>query len=173
MTLAPFALPAVAAVVQYATPGVIDGPGRRPGALTDGQCRRAGTALPVQSSGATQIAVDLPALPVVGAVAEPVLGRWRTLAAFLVPGVLAQAVGPAGRSTRGGGSVAVCGLPGALAVACLAAGPVREAWWAPPVPAGGVLRCVRHDDHGAGPPARSLFGLALLPRTRPPLRPTR
>ncbi|MFD8599369.1 rhomboid family intramembrane serine protease [Kitasatospora sp. NPDC059646] len=168
VTLALFAVLAVMAVVQYAAPGVVDGLGRRPGALTDGQWWRAGTALLVQSSGAAQIAVNLPALLVVGAVAEPVLGRWRTLAVFLASGVLAQAVSLAGWSVRGGGdSVAICGLLGALAVALLAAGPLAEARWALLVPAGGVLLCALHNNHGAGLLAGCLLGLALLPRTGP------
>lgn len=77
-TLGLFAVMAVMAVVQYLVPSVIGDLMRRPDALSDGQWWRAVTALLVQCSGIGQIAFNLSALLVIGAVAEEVLGRWRT-----------------------------------------------------------------------------------------------
>ncbi|GAA2251079.1 MULTISPECIES: rhomboid family intramembrane serine protease [Kitasatospora] len=171
-TLTLFAVMAVMAVVQYALPAVVDDLIRQPGALTDGQWWRAGTALLVQSSGITQIACNLPALLVVGAVAESVFGRWRTLAVFLISGVLAHVVSLAGWSPRGGGdSVAICGLAGALAVTCLLRGKAlglmfKGSWFVLLVPAAGLFLCVLHNNHGVGLLAGCLLGLVLAVRTR-------
>ncbi|MGW1893893.1 rhomboid family intramembrane serine protease [Streptomyces sp. NPDC002004] len=163
-----FALMAVMAVVQYAVPGVVDDLMRRPGALTDGQWWRAGTALLVQSSGIMQIAVNLSALLVVGAIAESVFGWWRTLAVFLVGGVAAHVVSLAGWSLYGGGdSVAICGLLGALAVTALlrrdALGlTFRSIWYVLLIPAAGLFLCLLRNNHGAGLVAGCLCGLLLV-----------
>ncbi|RKT19674.1 membrane associated rhomboid family serine protease [Streptomyces sp. 1114.5] len=174
VTIALFAVMAVMAVVQYAVPAAVDDLMRQPGALSDGQWWRAGTALLVQSSGLGQIAFNLPALLVIGAVAETVLGWWRTLAVFLVSGVLAHVVSLAGWSPRGGGdSVAVCGLLGALAVVCLLRGNVRGTvpgpglkahWYLLLVPAAAVFLCALRNNHGAGLLVGCLLGLVLVPR---------
>ncbi|MEV7927173.1 MULTISPECIES: rhomboid family intramembrane serine protease [unclassified Kitasatospora] len=175
-TLTLFAVMAVMAVLQYAVPALVEDLMRQPGALSDGQWWRAGTALLVQSSGITQIAMNLPALLVVGAVAESVLGWWRTLAVFLVSGVLAHVVSLAGWSPRGGGdSVAVCGLLGALAVTCLLRGNTlgltfKGTWYLLLIPAAGLFLCALRNNHGAGLVAGCLLGLALAAGTR--ARPT-
>ncbi|MFD4396757.1 rhomboid family intramembrane serine protease [Kitasatospora sp. NPDC058397] len=176
VTLTLFALMAVMAVLQYAVPTLVDDLMRQPGALSDGQWWRAGTALLVQSSGIAQIAMNLPALLVVGAVAESVLGWWRTLAVFLASGVLAHVVSLAGWSPRGGGdSVAVCGLLGALAVTCLLRGSAlgltfKGTWYLLLIPAAGLFLCALRNNHGAGLVAGCLLGLVLATGTR--TRPT-
>ncbi|MFF2081005.1 rhomboid family intramembrane serine protease [Kitasatospora sp. NPDC058162] len=175
VTLALFAVMAVMAVVQYAVPSVVGDLMRQPGALSDGQWWRAGSALLVQSSGITQIAFNLPALLVIGAVTEAALGWWRTLVVFLVGGVLAHVVSLAGWSTQGGGdSVAICALLGALAVSCLLGGsqprrPFQETWYVLLIPAAGMLLCLLQNNHGAGLVAGCLLGLALAPRPGHPL----
>ncbi|MFD7453234.1 rhomboid family intramembrane serine protease [Kitasatospora sp. NPDC059827] len=175
VTLALFAVMAVMAVVQYAVPSVVGDLMRQPGALSDGQWWRAGSALLVQSSGITQIAINLPALLVVGAVTEAALGWWRTLVVFLVGGILAHVVSLAGWSTQGGGdSVAVCALLGALAVSCLLGAnpprrPFRDTWYVLLIPAAGMLLCLLQNNHGAGLVAGCLLGLALVPRPGHPL----
>ncbi|MFI8462054.1 rhomboid family intramembrane serine protease [Kitasatospora sp. NPDC085464] len=175
VTLGLFAVMAVMAVVQYLVPSVIGDLMRRPDALSDGQWWRAVTALLVQSSGVGQIVFNLSALLVIGAVAEAVLGRWRTLVVFLVGGVSAHVVSLAGWSTRGGGdSVAICALLGALAVTCLLGAtapprPFKDIWYLLLVPAAGTLLCLMQNNHGVGLVAGCLLGLALVPRgTRPP-----
>ncbi|WP_189304902.1 rhomboid family intramembrane serine protease [Streptomyces albospinus] len=171
-TITLFAVMAVMAVVQYAVPAAVNDLMRQPGALSNGQWWRAGTALLVQSSGITQIALNLPALLVVGAVAESALGRWRTLAVFLTSGVLAHVVSLADWSPRGGGdSVAICGLLGALAVTCLLRGNAlgltfKDSWYALIVPAAGLFLCLVHNNHGAGLLAGCLLGLAITARMR-------
>ncbi|WP_069815119.1 rhomboid family intramembrane serine protease [Streptomyces sp. TP-A0874] len=178
VTIALFAVMAVMAVVQYAVPATVEGLMRHPGALSDGQWWRAGTALLVQSSGIGQIAFNLPALLVVGAIAESILGWWRTLGVFLVSGVLAHVVSLAGWSPYGGGdSVAVGGLLGALAVICLLrpnalALPFKDIWYVLLVPATGLFLCLLHNNHGAGLVAGCLLGLVLAAptKTRPPIR---
>ncbi|GHF83320.1 hypothetical protein GCM10018790_71220 [Kitasatospora xanthocidica] len=172
-TFALFTVMAVMAVVQYAVPAVVEDLMRQPDALHDGQWWRAGTALLVQSSGLVQIAFNLPALLMIGAVAETVLGWWRTLAVFLVSGVLAHVVSLAGWAPRGGGdSVAVCGLLGALAVTCLRRGSLRgpglkAGWYLLLVPAAAVFLCALRNNHGAGLLAGCLLGLLLAPGATP------
>lgn len=172
VTLALFAVMAAMAVVQYAVPGVVEGLMRRPGALSDGQWWRAGTALLVQSSGITQIAFNLSALLVIGAVTEAVLGRWRTLGVFLASGVLAHVVSLAGWAPNGGGdSVAICGLLGALAVTCLLGRSTpgvtaKDIWPVLLIPAAGTFLCLLENNHGAGLVAGCLIGLALALRGR-------
>ncbi|WP_051830730.1 MULTISPECIES: rhomboid family intramembrane serine protease [Streptomyces] len=169
VTLVLFAVMAVMAVVQYAVPAAVDDLMRQPDALSDGQWWRAGTALLVQSSGLAQIAFNLSALLVIGAVTEAVLGWWRTLAVFLVSGLLAHVVSLAGWSPRGGGdSVAVCGLLGALAVAFLLRGNLRGPglkahWYVLLVPAAAVFLCAMRNNHGAGLLVGCLLGLVLAP----------
>ncbi|WP_052434595.1 rhomboid family intramembrane serine protease [Streptacidiphilus melanogenes] len=167
-----FAVMAVMAVVQYAAPAVVGDLMRQPGALSDGQWWRAATALLVQSSGAAQIACNLPALLVVGVVAESVLGGWRTLGVFLVSGVAAQTVSLGGWAPRGGGdSVAVCGLVGALAVVCLLRGgdfgrTFKDSPLVLLVPAAGLFLCAIRNNHGVGLVVGCLLGLVLSVRTR-------
>ncbi|WP_030244014.1 rhomboid family intramembrane serine protease [Streptomyces sp. NRRL S-350] len=171
-TAALFAVMAVMAVVQYAVPEVVDDLMRQPGALSDGQWWRAGTALLVQSSGLMQIAFNLAALLVVGAVAESVLGWWRTLTVFLASGVLAHVVSLSGWSPRGGGdSVAVCGLLGALVVTCLLRGGLRGPalkadWFVLLIPVVGLVLCGMANNHGAGLVAGCVLGLAVATGTR-------
>ncbi|MEE1787798.1 rhomboid family intramembrane serine protease [Streptomyces sp. SP17BM10] len=165
VTSALFVVMAVMAVVQSVAPSVIGELERRPGALTDGQWWRAGTALLVQSSGWAQIAMNLSALLVIGAVAESVLGRGWTLAVFLGSGVAAHVVSLAGWSPDGGGdSVAICGLLGALAVGCLLRGRWQASWFVLLVPACGLFLCLMRNNHGAGLTAGCLLGLVCAPR---------
>ncbi|WP_052441094.1 rhomboid family intramembrane serine protease [Streptacidiphilus anmyonensis] len=170
VSLGLFAVMAVMAVVQYAAPAVVGDLMRQPGALSDGQWWRAGTALLVQSSGLAQIACNLPALLVVGVVAEAVLGGWRTAGVFLVSGVAAQTASLAGWAPRGGGdSVAVCGLVGALAVVCLLRGAdfgrtFQDSPLVLLVPAAGLVLCALRNNHGVGLVAGCLLGLLLSVR---------
>ncbi|GAA2157961.1 hypothetical protein GCM10009760_60570 [Kitasatospora kazusensis] len=161
----------VMAVLQYAVPGLADHLVRRPGAWADGQWWRVFTALFVQSSGAVQIAVNLPALLVVGVVAERVLGRWRWPAVYFAGGLAAQYVSLVSWSPHGGGcSVAICSLVGALAVICWARGlPTGEgrSWWALAVPAAGLLLCAFHNNHGVGLVVGSVLGLGIALTTGP------
>lgn len=168
VTAALFAVMAVMAVVQYAVPEVIDDLMREPGALSDGQWWRAGSALLVQSSGLMQIAFNLSALLVIGAVAESVLGWWRTLTVFLVSGVLAHVVSLSGWAPRGGGdSVAICGLLGALVVTCLLRGrlrgpALRANWFVLLIPVAGLVLCVMENNHGIGLVVGCVLGLLLV-----------
>jgi rhomboid protease GluP len=123
-----------------------------------------------------QIACNLPALLVVGAVAEHVMGRWRMLAAFLLPGLLAQWVSLAAWSPSGGGgdSVAICGLVGALTTTAALTLPFRTTWIALLVPPAGLVLCVLHNNHGVGVVTGCVVGAvsaAVRPGTAPGLTP--
>lgn len=165
VTAALFAVMAVMAAAQCVVPSVIGALERRPGALTEGQWWRAGTALLVQSSGWTQIAMNLSALVVVGAVAESVLGHGWTLAVFLVSGATAHAVSLAGWSPSGGGdSVAICGLLGALAVGCVLRVRWQTSWFVLLIPACGLFLLLQRNNHGVGLVAGCLLGLVCATR---------
>lgn len=106
--------------LQYTVPGLADHLMRQPDALQDGQWWRVFTALFIQSSGLVQIVVNVPALAVAGPIAERVFGPVRWLLVYFGSGVVANVVSEAGWSRYGGGnSVAICGLVGAVAAACL------------------------------------------------------
>ncbi|MEU1630500.1 rhomboid family intramembrane serine protease [Streptomyces sp. NPDC020096] len=164
----------VMVVLQYAVPGLADHLMRRPGALADGQWWRVFTALFVQSSGAVQIAINLPSLLAVGTVANRVLGPWRWLAVYFASGLAAQYVSLASWSPHGGGcSLAICGLVGALAVICarwtgeLPTAPQGLRWWALLFPAAGLLLCAIHNNHGVGIDVGSVLGLGIALAARP------
>lgn len=103
---------AVAAVVQYAVPSVV--PVLERGPLDTGQWWRVVTPLLVQTLGWYQVVMNLVTLAVVGAVAEPPLGRWRWVVLFVVGTVGGQVAAYAWHEPGGGASIAVCGLAGGL-----------------------------------------------------------
>ncbi|MEY9871963.1 rhomboid protease GluP [Streptacidiphilus sp. MAP12-33] len=158
--------------LQYTVPGLSDHLTRQPGALQDGQWWRMFTALLIQSSGLVQIVVNVAALAVAGPVAEWVLGPVRWLLVFFGSGVVANVVSEEGWSRHGGGcSVAICGLVGALAAACLLRadriGPepvenrrrIRQLGLA--IPAAGVFLCAIRNNHGAGLLTGCALGLVI------------
>ncbi|HEX4225112.1 MAG TPA: rhomboid family intramembrane serine protease [Pseudonocardiaceae bacterium] len=140
----------VLTILQWPFPAVLHALERDP----NGQWWRLFTAQFVQSSGLVQTLVNLPALALVGAVAETVLGRARWLLVYLGSGVAANAVSTAGWSPTGAGtSVFICGLVGALATVYLLRGPAD---WplprrlAPLVVVAGIVLCVLANNHGVG-----------------------
>lgn len=163
----------VMAVLQYAVPGLRADLMREPGALHDGQWWRMFTALFIQSSGFVQIAINLPALFVVGAVAEWVIGPWRWLVVYFVSGAAANYVSLVSWSRHGGGSsVAICGLVGALVVLCVMRGaraniPAQFRFTALLVPAAGVFLCFLRNNHGVGLVTGCVLGLLIAFFSRP------
>jgi rhomboid protease GluP len=173
-TMVVLAATIIMVVLQYAVAGLRDDLMRQPDALHDGQWWRMFTALFIQSSGAAQIAINLPALFAFGAVAEWVLGPWRWLVVYFVSGMAANYVSLQGWSRHGGGSsVAICGLVGALAVLCTVRGgrpatvPTPLRLLALLIPATGIFLCCLRNNHGVGLVVGSLLGLAIafFPRT--------
>lgn len=156
----------VLSILQWPFPGILHALERDP----HGAWWRLVTAQFVQSSGLVQTVINLPALAVVGAVAELVLGRGRWLLVYLGSGIAANAVSVAGWSPTGAGtSVFICGLVGALAAVCL----LRTApGWPLPrrlafaVPLAGIVLCVLANNHGVGVLTGFVLGalLAALPR---------
>ncbi len=174
VTAAVLVATAVMVVLQYAVAGLAGELMRRPGALTDGQAWRIFTALFIQSSGAVQIAVNLSALLVAGAVAEWVLRPRRWLLVYFASGLVANYVSLEGWSRHGGGSsVAICGLVGALAAITLLrgaepAGTLRRLrLLSLALPAAGLFLCLLHNNHGAGLLTGYVLGAVIAVTARP------
>jgi hypothetical protein len=113
-------LAAVAAVLQYAQPGVVPALERVPDGLAHGQWWRLVTPLAVQTLGWYQVAANLVTLPLVGAAVEVLLGRWRWLLLAAAGTAGGQLAAYAWGQWGGGDSIAICGLAGGLAVVLLA-----------------------------------------------------
>jgi membrane associated rhomboid family serine protease len=127
LTAAAVAVAAVAAVVQYAVPAVV--PVLERGPLDTGEWWRLVTPLLVQTLGWYQVVTNLVTLALVGAVAEPLLGRWRWVVLFVAGTVAGQVAAYAWHEPGGGDSIAICGLAGGV-VAWLWAHPTRSGWTA-------------------------------------------
>ena len=159
----------VLTVLQWPFPAVLHALERDPNGMAAGQWWRLVTAQFVQSSGLVQAVINLPALALVGAVAETVLGRGRWLPVYLGSGIAANAVSAAGWSPTGAGtSVFICGLVGALATSYLITG---TGWsmprlLAPLVPLAGVVLCVLANNHGVGLLAGCVLGAVLSSTSR-------
>jgi rhomboid protease GluP len=158
--------------LQYTVHGLSDQLMRQPGALHDGRWWRVFTALFIESSGLTQIVVNVSALAVVGPIAERVLGPRRWLFVFFGSGVVANIVSEGGWSRHGGGSsVAICGLVGALAAVCLlrvgefdsdqVKNPKRLRLTTLAIPAAGTFLCAITNNHGVGLLTGFVLGLAI------------
>jgi rhomboid protease GluP len=156
----------VLSILQWPYPAILHTLERDPNGLATGQWWRLVTAGFVQSSGLVQTVVNLPALALVGAVAETVLGRGRWLLVYLASGIAANAVSAAGWAPTGAGSsVFICGLVGALATGYLI---IATDWTlprrlAPLVPLAGVVLCLLANNHGIGLLAGSALGALLTP----------
>ncbi|MCX5381848.1 rhomboid family intramembrane serine protease [Streptomyces sp. NBC_00083] len=156
----------VMAGVQSTAPAVMAHLQRAPGA----PWWRAASALLVQTSGWLQLTFNLAALIALAPAAQRALGPLVMPLVFLVSGVAAQAVSMAGWSpTRGGDSVALCGLVGALAVtAALRPGPLPARLLPLLIPAAGLVLCFLRNNHGVGLLTGCALGCALaaLPARR-------
>jgi Rhomboid family len=120
LTAVATALAIVAALVQYAVPGAVPALERDPVALAHGQWWRTVSPLFVQTLGWYQVLTNLVTLPLVGAVAELVLGRARWLLLFAVGTAAGEIAAYAWHEPGGGDSIAICGLAGGAVVAMLA-----------------------------------------------------
>lgn len=166
----------VLTVLQWPFPAVLHALQRDPAGIAAGQWWRLVTAQFVQSSGLIQTVVNLPALALVGAVAETVLGRARWLLVYLASGIAANAVSTAGWAPTGAGtSVFICGLVGALATTYL----IGATDWslprilAPLVLLAGIVLCLLANNHGIGLLTGSALGALLSLRRTAPLRTAR
>jgi membrane associated rhomboid family serine protease len=117
LTAAAVAVACVAAVAQYAVPAAIPALQRDPGALRHGEWWRLVSPLLVQTLGWYQVLANLVTLAVIGAAAEPVLGRWRWVLAFLAGTAGGQVAAYLWHEGGGGDSIAICGLAAAVALA--------------------------------------------------------
>ncbi|HEY4457970.1 MAG TPA: rhomboid family intramembrane serine protease [Pseudonocardiaceae bacterium] len=166
----------VLSILQWPFPAVLHALERDPDAMASGQWWRLVTAQFVQSSGLVQTVVNLPALALVGAVAETVLGRGRWLLVYLASGIAANAVSAVGWAPTGAGtSVFICGLVGALATSYL----IGATDWtlprllAPLAPLAGIVLCLLANNHGIGLLTGSVLGALLSLRRTPELRTAR
>ncbi len=117
LTVAVTALTLATALAQAADRGLL-GRFERMHAELHGEPWRIGTALLVQDGGVLGAASNLAFLALIGAAAEQVLSWPRWLVQYVGVGLLSELVGYSWQPLGGGNSVAVCGLAGALAVAC-------------------------------------------------------
>ena len=108
-----------AAVAQYTIPAMVPALERAPGGLPAGQWWRLVTPLLVQTLGWYQVAANLVTLPVIGAVAERLLGRawWLALVAAGTAG--GQLAAGYWDDPGGGDSIAICGLAAGVIVTVL------------------------------------------------------
>lgn len=166
----------VLTILQWPYPAILHTLERDPNGMAGGQWWRLVTAQFVQSSGLVQTVVNLPALALVGAVAETVLGRARWLLVYLASGIAANAVSAAGWAPIGAGSsVFICGLVGALATSYL----IEATDWtlprllAPLVPLAGIVLCLLANNHGIGVLTGSALGALLSLRRIPEIRTAR
>jgi hypothetical protein len=108
-----------AAVAQYTIPAMVPALERAPGGLPAGQWWRLVTPLLVQTLGWYQVAANLVTLPVIGAVAERLLGRawWLALVAAGTAG--GQLAAGHWHDPGGGDSIAICGLAAGVIVTLL------------------------------------------------------
>ena len=130
LTAGVFALTAVVNLIQFGVPGTLDTLQRRPVGL-HGQWWRLVTSLLVQDGGIAGTLSNLAFLVAVGVVAEQVVSRPRWLATYLVGGLVGQLFGSLWQPVGGGNSVAICGLAGAVAIACWQRDPRLPKWGTP------------------------------------------
>lgn len=117
------ALAAIAAVAQYAAPSLVDVFARDGHALAQGQWWRLVSPLLVQTLGWYQVLANLVTLPVVGVVAERLLGRQGWLGCAVAGAVGGQLSAYWQREPGGGDSILIAGLAGGVLVYLIAAGP--------------------------------------------------
>jgi membrane associated rhomboid family serine protease len=134
VTVVVFAVTAVTSVLGLALPGVLEALERTAGGL-HGDWWRSVTALFVQDGGIAGTVSNLGFLLVMGALAEPLVGRGLWLVCYFGAGLAGELAGYAWQPRGAGNSEAVCGLAGVLVVA-LAAGarvprlaPMVVLWW--------------------------------------------
>ena len=126
LTTAAVIVTAVAAIVQYTAPAVV--PVLERGPLDTGEWWRLVTPLLVQTLGWYQVVTNLVTLAFVGAVAEPLLGRWQWVVLFVAGSVGGQVAAYAWHEPGGGDSIAICGLAGGVVVRLLAGGTGESPW---------------------------------------------
>lgn len=120
LTAVATAVAAAAAVAQYIIPAMIPALQRVPGGgVPNGQWWRLVTPLLVQTLGWYQVAANLITLPIIGAVAERLLGRgwWLALAAAGTAG--GELAAYHWHDPGGGDSIAICGLAAGVIVTLL------------------------------------------------------
>jgi hypothetical protein len=110
----------MAAVGQYAFPGMIPALQRAPGGLPSGQWWRLVTPLLVQTLGWYQVVANLVTLALFGVLAEWLLGRRLWLALFAAGTAGGEIAAYAWHDPGGGDSIAICGLAAGIGIALLA-----------------------------------------------------
>ena len=117
LTLTILVLTAIPGLAQLAWPVLLTRFERDPVAIADGEWWRLVTTLVFQDGGVVGTAFNLITLAVLGALAEPLLGRPRWLVLYLGGAAVGEAAGILFDSVGAGNSVAVCGLAGGLLIA--------------------------------------------------------
>lgn len=117
VVLVTVAVTAAVNVIQLAVPGTLENLERTSAGL-HGDWWRTGTALLVQDGGVFGTVSNLLFLTLIGAAAEQVMSRRRLVATYIGIGMVGEVFGYLWQPTGGGNSVAICGLSGALAIAC-------------------------------------------------------
>jgi membrane associated rhomboid family serine protease len=154
--------------LQFAFPQILPALMRSPAAVSKHEWWRFVTPLFVHADGRKQIAFVLPAVLVVGTLAERIQGSRQVLLLYFVSGFAGEIVGLAWKPYGAGASVAGAGLLGAPAVWMLAKNKTPQAIFGSIVIFGGaaVLTAMK-DIHG--PPIFVGAALAALMLKRAPL----
>jgi membrane associated rhomboid family serine protease len=133
LTVTALAFATVAAIAQFATPGIVPLLQRDPVGLAHGQWWRVVSPLAVQTLGWYQVLANLVTLAIIGLVAEWLLGRLRWVALFAAGTLGGQVAAYAWHEPGGGDSIAICGLAGGVVVALLLHPSPIPRWAADPV----------------------------------------
>ena len=158
-TMAVFLVTALATGLDLAYPTISRAVQRTPAALS-GEWWRLVSPILVNPHGWKQIATNLSALIVVGAIAERQWGpRW-WFAFYIGGGVVGEIAGLVWQPVGAGSSVAVCGLLGSVSVALLRVGTTPARFGATLILAGAFLLTYLHDLHG--PPILASALLAVF-----------
>jgi rhomboid protease GluP len=118
-TITVLTITAFATAAQFVEPALLPALERTPEALQHHQYWRLLTPLFVHSDGWSQIALNFPAIALIGYFAERAFGTRLWLIIYFVSGFLAEVVAYAWQPTGAGASIAGAGLLGALALSIL------------------------------------------------------
>ncbi len=169
-----FVITGAVTAAQFVRPELVDALRRDPDRLADGEWWRAVTPLLVQVP-AWQTCVTVPGVLALGIPVERIHGSRATVALYVLPGLVGEAVGYLWQPHGAGNSVADVGLAGSL-VAWLFLEAGRRDWppqllrrvrvWGGAVLAGAAVDTVFRDVHGLPLLAGAAVGAALSLRRR-------
>lgn len=164
-TISVLAVTGVLTALQFALPELLSLLGRTPMAIRQHQWWRLITPLFVHDGGWRQVALNFPAISVVGLLVERLFGSLRWLVVYFVSGLVGELAGYAWQPVGAGASVAGAGLLGALAVWLIRENrSPRAVTGGAIIIVGGAVLAAMRDLHGPPVLAGACMGWAMLRR---------